>query len=91
MREIRSQVELNEMRKQGRGLIYNDFSGHGAGGANWNVLHAADCRTLARANMAVPKFFFSTVSEATNWLERNRGPEGIAWKRCGTCGAAANS
>ena len=91
MRQIASQEELEEFHAGGAGLIYNDFSGKGAGGAQYNVLHAADCFWVARSNTNVRKLFFESLAEAIEGLEENRGPEGRNWKRCGSCRATNGS
>ena len=88
---IRSNVELERLHSAGEGLIYNDFSRGGASGKDYNVLHAASCRWVARSDVNVPKYYFSSLSEATKWLRANRGGEGENWKRCGTCQAKSHS
>lgn len=85
MRKIESDSKLRQLQTIGEGFIYNDFSRRGASGKDYNVLHASACGWLSRTNVNVPKYFFDTIDEATNWLNKNRGKEGINWKRCGTC------
>ena len=85
MVELRTAAEFKERLRAGRGFIYNDFAGHGAAGAEMNVLHYADCETLSRATTSVRKFHAATLPEAVSWLESNRGAEGDHWKRCGIC------
>jgi len=85
MRQIASQEELEELHAAGVGLIYNDFSGLGAGGAQYNVLHAAGCHWVARSNTNVRKLFSDSLAEAIEWLNANRGPENKNWKRCRSC------
>jgi len=87
MRIIRSNSELESLHSAGVGFIYNDFSGRGSKGKDYNVLHIASCRWVVRSNVNVPKYFFSNIDEAIKWLLRNRGGEGKNWKRCGTCQA----
>lgn len=87
MRTIADDDDLLRLRRAGTGLIYNDFSGTGASGGSYNVLHLATCRQLARANTHVAKLHFDSLEEAILWLEGHRGPEGRNWKRCDTCGA----
>jgi len=89
MRIIRSNSELESLHSAGVGLIYNDFSGRGPKGKNYNVLHAAFCSWVVRSNVNVSKYFFSNIDDAIKWLRRNRGKEGRNWKRCGTCKAEA--
>jgi hypothetical protein len=89
MKCIKSDAELQQIRTVGNGLIYNDFSRMGPSGKDYNVLHAAYCRQLAKANVNVPKYFFDTLGEAITWLHENRGEEGVNWKRGGTCRANA--
>ena len=89
MRRIESDVDLDQCHGAGVGLIYNDFSGSGAGGKDYNILHAAGCRWVRRSNTNVPKFYFTDLQEAVSWLTANRGPEGKNWRRCGTCKADA--
>ena len=89
MKIIRSNSELEKLHSAGVGLIYNDFSGRGPKGKDYNVLHAASCSWVVRSNVNVPKYFFSNIDEAIKWLRRNRGREGKNWKRCGICRAEA--
>ena len=89
MRIIRSNSELERLHSAGVGLIYNDFSGRGSKGKDYNVLHSAFCSWVVRSNVNVPKYFFSNINDAIKWLRRNRGKEGRNWKRCGTCKAEA--
>jgi len=83
MRAIATDADLAGAITAADGLIYNDFSGP-AGGPG-NVLHAATCGHLRRANIAVRKVLFDTLDEATRWLGSNRGDEGSTWRRCGAC------
>lgn len=91
MKCIESDVELRRLIDNGKGLIYNDFSGMGPGGKDYNILHAAHCRQLAKSNLNVPKYFFDNLAQAITWLRENRGEEGSNWKRCGTCRANAGA
>lgn len=90
MKRIRSNAELEQIHSAGVGLIYNDFSGRGPRGKDYNVLHVAYCSWVVRSNVNVPKYFFNNIEEAIKWLRRNRGKEGKNWKRCGTCKAEAS-
>ncbi len=90
MKFIGSDAELRQLHFAGKGLIYNDFSGKGPKGKDYNVLHAASCNWIARSNVNVRKYFFSNLDEAIKWLQKNRGKEGENWKRCGTCQASAS-
>ncbi|MGH2381264.1 MAG: hypothetical protein ACRDG7_08595, partial [Candidatus Limnocylindria bacterium] len=87
MELIPNQDRFDEVLRAGRGLVYNDFSGRGASGQQYNVLHAARCTWLARSNLSVRKYLFEELREAIDWLTRERGAEGQAWKKCGTCRA----
>lgn len=87
MKRIETDEELRHLRNNGTGLIYNDFSGTGAGGDQYNVLHHTTCYQLNRANLGVPKLHFKSLAEAQTWLGANRGAEGVGWTRCGTCKA----
>ena len=89
MKFIRSNSELEKLHDAGVGLVYNDFSGRGPKGKDYNVLHAASCSWVVRSNVNVPKYFFKDFDEAIKWLRRNRGSEGKNWKRCGMCRAEA--
>jgi hypothetical protein len=92
MRRVQTNAELQALHAARAGFIFNDFTA-GGGGAQSNVLHAADCtwveRMLGRARLqsrpAVRKVFFDTLEDAQSWLAANRGPEGQGWKRCATC------
>lgn len=93
MELIRNADRFEQILRAGQGLVYNDFSGKGGGGLHYNVLHATRCSWLARSNLSVRKYFFEDFPEAIDWLTRERGAEGQAWKTCGSCraGAAARS
>ena len=84
-RVIDTDTELYWLHDVGEGWIYNDFAGRGATGHLYNVLHRATCQWLERSNVNVRKYFFPTLALAQAWLESNRGPEDINWKRCNTC------
>lgn len=58
-----------------------------AGGAKYNLVHWAGCGTLARAKISYPKRHFETFKEVQAWLSAERGSEGVAWRRCSSCGA----
>jgi hypothetical protein len=90
MEEIREQDRLEQLLRAREGYIYNEFEG-GAGGALYSRLHWAGCGTLARAKVSYPKRYLASVAEAEAWLLRARGPEGVGWRRCGTCSAEAAS
>ena len=94
MRIIRSNAELEKLHSAGVGLIYNDYSGRGLTGKDYNVLHAAHCAFVLRSKVkartrVIRKYFFNDIEEAIKWLWRNRGREGKNWKRCGICKAEA--
>lgn len=89
MRPVLSMDDLQQIRSQRRGFIYNDFTKTGAAGGRDNVLHAAGCGELRRmTSLTVPKLFFDTRPEAEEWLLANRGPEDERWRRCGRCRAS---
>jgi len=89
MKFIKSNAELEHLHSVGEGLIYNDFSGRGPRGKDYNILHAASCGWVLKSNVNIPKYFFGNINEAIEWLRKNRGNEGENWKRCGTCKAKA--
>jgi len=85
MQVIETDRELEGIRAEGQGFIFNDFGSEWGREDEWNVLHRADCYHLKTANVSNPKIFFGTVNEAVGWLNSERGKEGEGWKRCGTC------
>ena len=91
MERIADEQRFRSICADGLGVVFNDFSGHGASGAQYNVVHAATCRWLTRSTLSVPKIWFEDLVTATSWLERERGLEGWAWKRCGTCQARGST
>ena len=91
MERIANEQRFRSICADGLGVVFNDFTGHGASGAQYNVVHAATCRWLARSNLSVPKIWFEDLVTATSWLERERGLEGRAWKRCATCQARGSA
>jgi hypothetical protein len=88
---VRDDDELASLHRAGTGLIYNDFSGQGATGAQYNVLHTTRCSWVAKQKASVRKIFFATTPEALAWLTAHRGTEGKNWKRCGRCRAEIDS
>ncbi|TET20076.1 hypothetical protein E3J74_04510 [Candidatus Bathyarchaeota archaeon] len=66
----------------GDGFIYNDYSGRGATGKEYNILHIAFCNWVTRSKANIPKYFFNNIDEAIKWLSINRRGN---WKRCGSC------
>src|SRR5688500_3571858 len=91
MKPIVDDAELRRLHAAGHGLILNDFSGRGTGGAAYNVLHRAHCGCVARSNTAVRKYFFDDLHEAEAWLNANRSGERVGWKRCGSCAPGGHS
>ena len=91
MEKIANEQRFRSICADGLGVVFNDFTRHGASGAQYNVVHAATYRWLARSNLSVPKIWFEDLVTATSWLERERGLEGRAWKRCATCQARGSA
>ena len=87
MKCIETNAELGQLQSAGKGFIHNDYSRKGSSGKDYNILHSASCRWVARSNVNVPKIFFENLDEAIRWLRKNRGEEGRNWKCCGTCQA----
>lgn len=85
MRKIETDEDLQSLHAQARGYIYNDYSGMAARGAGGNVLHIAKCRHIAKSNTKYGKFFFVVYEDAMAWLNKSRGREAIAWRRCHCC------
>ena len=85
MKKVESDGELQSLHAQAQGYIYNDYRGATPLGADGNVLHTAKCSYVAKSNTNYGKFFFGDYTEARAWLERNRGRETIAWRRCHCC------
>lgn len=83
MRVMKTNADLAAAITAATALTYNDFSG--PTGGHGNVLHAAGCRHLRLANIAVRKVMFDTLDEATAWLVSSRGDEGTSWRRCAEC------
>ena len=61
MERITSDARFREICRAGRGVVYNDFSGRGASGAQYNVGHAASCTWLRRSNVGVAKLWFAAM------------------------------
>ena len=91
LRIVSDDSDLARLHFAGAGLIYNDFSGLGRTGAQYNVLHHAGCQWITRSNTNVRKLFFDSLPEAVAWLSESRGAEGMNWKRCKTCSAFGQS
>ena len=82
MLQLIMEEDFQRHRASGLGYIYNDFSGSGASGVSYNILHLASCRTLLRANTNVDKYFAADLHEALTWLNAKRAQN---WKRCPVC------
>ena len=87
MRRVATEPEFEAIRAAGAGFIFNDFTS--GADPQYNVLHAASCRWLARMNLGVAKIHFNADEDPATWINRTKGPEGIGWKRCATCGGVA--
>jgi len=82
MKRIETDAELRRLHNIGDGFIYNDYSGRGATGKKYNIIHVAYCNWVTRSKANIPKYFFNNIDEAIKWLRTNRRGN---WKRCGTC------
>ena len=76
MERIANEERFRSICADGLGVVFNDFVRHGASGAQYNVVHPASCRWLARSSLSVPKLWFEDLATATDWLVRERGTEG---------------
>jgi hypothetical protein len=86
MKQIDTMEEFSQLCAAGRGFVYNDFAGEGARGKEENILHAARCGELRKANLwEKNKYFFDDLDEALAWLTRHRNQQGQNWKVCGPC------
>jgi len=85
--QIKSDKELSKINIRGLGFVYNDYSGKTRLKINYNVLHAAHCDNLTRSKTNIRKYYFYKKSEALDWLIKERGEEGVYWRRCGNCDA----
>ncbi|MHC4441368.1 MAG: hypothetical protein ACYTF1_00245 [Planctomycetota bacterium] len=82
MEDIISEDRWQDIIKTGEGYIFNDFSGQGPSGQQYNVLHRAICVFLRSANLSVSKLHFATLEEAEKWLNMFRKDN---WKTCSVC------
>lgn len=82
MKEIETDAQLQVIHKAGEGFIFNDFSGIGKSGKEYNILHKASCSWVLKSNTNVHKIFFENEIEALEWLDAKRKAN---WKTCGTC------
>jgi hypothetical protein len=85
MKHVLDQLELQALQSAGDGFVYNDYAGTSASGRYHNILHAARCSWILRSDAKIQKIWFADLAEALAWLTTNRGPEGVGWKRCGSC------
>lgn len=83
-KKIKNDEELEKIRNEGKGFIYNDFSKNRKDGIFYNILHRAGCGTLSgsRVTKDYNKYYYSTMEDAENSLIQYRGSN---WKKCGTC------
>jgi hypothetical protein len=85
MTRIQTEDELRQRVRASTGFIYNDFVRTGPSRSEFNVLHTAGCQFLDAASLSVPKYFFEEFAAARAWLYKERGSEGVGWKRCEVC------
>ncbi len=81
---ITSDDEFQLILKARTGYVYNDYSGMGPSGKDYNILHSAKCYTFNRSSFQ-RKYYFKKLDEAISWLRENRGEENINWRRCNLC------
>ena len=81
MRKIKDSRDYQQIQDLGQGFVYNDFSPSGSQPDD-NILHKASCRWLKRSNLNVDKYYFNTLAEAEEWLNKHRGDD---WRKCRTC------
>ena len=82
MNNVIDDKHLQKLHDNGQGFIFNDFSGMGPSGRDYNVLHKASCNWILKSNTNVKKIFFENEIEAIKWLDENRKSN---WDHCGTC------
>jgi hypothetical protein len=87
MKRVETEQELQTLRAPGEDFVFNDFTSGPS--PQYNVLHSAACRWLARMNLGVQKIYFAPDEDPVSWLNRTKGREGVAWKRCATCGGGS--
>lgn len=85
MKDIETGRELEKIRAEGKGFVYNDFGSEGGHPDECNVLHRADCCHLKAVEVSTRKVHLDTIDEAIGWLNSECGREGEGWKRCATC------
>ncbi len=85
--QIKDDKGLFKLHGRGLGFVYNDYSGRTRSKTNDNVLHAAHCDDVTRSKTNIRKYYFYRKSDALNWLEKERGKEGVYWRCCGNCDA----
>src|SRR4051794_33276745 len=78
-----TKAELREVAVRGDGVVLVDRFGRSDD--RTSTLHRLGCRWLSAASASTPLLYETSFGAAFKWLERNRGPEGIAWKQCGAC------
>ena len=90
---IKDTKTWNEIVKEGKGYIYNDFGSQFPGDSRtWdtkanNKLHKANCRHLKRmtieSEVGANKHFFTSLEKAVEWLNANRKSHG--YSLCKVC------
>ena len=83
--KIINDEQLRQLHEQRIGFIYNDYSGEKSPSPRGNVLHPAGCPHVKLTSTKYDKFFFVSILEATNTLNRARKEEDLGWKRCSRC------
>ena len=77
--------QLRELTNASDGVVLVD---HLARGRNRpSTLHAVDCKWVKMTGAKTPLRFERSLSEATQWLDRERGEEGDGWQLCPDCAA----
>ncbi len=86
MEEVRTKERLAELRQRD-GFIFNCFYPFARRFTTFGTLHKTKCpyiNELSTKNN--PKFYFSSVNEATAWLDANaKHYDNKPWKKCGVC------
>ena len=80
MREVKDNLDLAVLQKDGRGYILND---------RWDrrMIHKAGCEAVvAMVTSAYKKIFFEDGEEAVTWLQAEKENIGRDWASCGMCG-----
>lgn len=79
--------QLADLHQRGEGFLFNDLR-RIASYRFWGTLHKVSCLQLVKMGVGsswTNKYWFSTRTQAVNWINQQTDPYGRQWRSCGRC------